>query len=161
MRAALFLVCLSLAMGSDVSWTEQDGRFATFLAPPGMVKDFSGQGIDTIQESYSSPNLMFYFDSEANSLPPYMQSKLEKATQAWTQERKIKWDKNIDVEDHIAVVCGFIDQKQYPEKPYYLYFGFAVDEGNFSLHFRFRSLDALNDIEPLLKSMKLKTNKNG
>ncbi|MFA6271455.1 MAG: hypothetical protein WC657_09730 [Candidatus Paceibacterota bacterium] len=131
------------------------------MAPPDMVKDFSGHGIDTIQESFSSPNLIFYFDSETNSLPPEMQSKLEKATLAWTQERKIKWDKQIDVEDHLASICGIVDPKQYPEMPYYLYFGFAVDEGNFSLHFRFRSLDALNDIELLLKSMKLKTSKNG
>ena len=39
---------------------------------------------------------------------------------------------------------------------YYLYLGFAAGDGAFAVHVRFTSLDRLDDIERLLRSIKFK-----
>jgi hypothetical protein len=137
-------------------------------APAAMAKDTNHIALDSIQEVYKSPDISLCFEvvleSERIAIPPELQKHLERAVAAWVRQRKQNWAKDIDVEDnaknHIASISALYSPKDYPERPYYLYFGLSVPYGdNFSslyIHIRFRKLDSLNDIERMLKSIKLK-----
>ena len=162
---AAFLVCLSLAIGLESSWTKHEGHFATFMSPAAMTRDTSRLAVDSIQERYISPDLDFCFDSETRFLPPVVQKHLERAIRVWTLQQKAKWDQHFYVHDDakktVASVYASFDRKTDPNKPYYLYFGFSTGGGAFTLHFSFHSMDSLEDIESILKSIALKTNKDG
>lgn len=157
----LFIFYLPLlAVHAEPSWTKQDGRFATLETPSAMVRDNKHIAIDSIQEVYMSPGISLAFESETTSIPPVLQKQLEQAVVAWAWQRKQNWAKDIHVKDNakmdIALVSAGYYPKDYPERPHYLYLGFCAVDSTFCIHVRFRSLDNLNDIERMLKSIKLK-----
>ena len=157
----LLLLAMPAVFGADKNWSKQDGKFAVFEAPPGMIGGRAGMGVDTIQQYYHSPEITFGFDSEASTLPQPLQKELERTIAVWTAQRIHDWAQSTYVEEGGAI-HGDADDKdaiKWYNMRYYLYFGFAVPEGNFSLHIRFNNLDRLDDIERMLKSIRLKTKK--
>ena len=116
-------------------------------------------GVDTIQQYYKSSEILFGFDSEASTLPAHLQKQLERTVAVWADQRHSDWTQSTYVEDGGAI-HGYADDQEavkWYHMRHYLYFGFAVPEGNFSLHIRFNNLDRLDDIERMLKSIRLKT----
>ena len=175
---SLFLFCLfssTTILADEAAWVQQNGRFASFQTPSTVSRDNNLMGVDSILEIYRSPSLRIAFDSEVTKLPASLQAEFERTLAAWVAQRKDHWSKSTYVENGGAI-HGF-ETAQFPgELPYSLYFGFAVRDKDkpsqhstqdteldmnsmhsFAITVHFASLDRLDDVERLLKSMKFKT----
>jgi hypothetical protein len=145
----------TLALANDTAWKQQSGRFATFETPAAMSRDTSAQGVDSIIEPYKSPDISLTFDSEIRVLPADMQQQFERTVAAWAAQRRQDWRKSTYV-DGGGAIHGYDHDPDATTStmPYYLYYGFAAEDANFSIHIRFRSLDSLDEVERILKSIK-------
>ena len=121
-----------------------------------MAKDTNGRGIDSIMEAYESRDISLTFDSAVRVVPAPLQKQFERTVTTWAAQRKEDWRKSTYVDD-CGAIHGFDDSTHYSGMRYYLYLGFGVgDSGTFAVHIRFHSLDRLDDIERILKSIKFK-----
>ena len=120
-----------------------------------MAKDTNSQGIDSIMDAFESRDLRLTFDSEVRVVPTTLQKQFDRTIVTWFAQRKEDWRKSTYVDDGGAI-HGDDDPKDSSGKRYYLYLGFAAGERTFAIHIRFTSLDRLDDIERILKSIKFK-----
>lgn len=158
--AAAFLGLLATgAGGADAAWTVHGGRFATFELPLGMRKNLDVSGIDSFIDPYVSADFDINFDSTVETLPPGMQAQLDRTVSAWAEQRKTDWTKRLFVDGGGAVLGSSIPSTlNPPTMPCYLYLGFvAGKQGNFAIQIYFRRVEQLNDVERILRSIKLKS----
>jgi hypothetical protein len=159
--AALALLCVATTVLAGVTaWKEQAGQFATFQVPATLTRDSgkrsgSGSG-NTISEAYRSADLTLTFDSESPTLPPTLQKQFDRTVATWTAQRKTDWHKAAFVPGGGGIE-GSDNAKDPSGLRYYLFLNCAIGESDsFGVHIRFRSLDRLDDIERILKSIRFK-----
>ncbi len=161
MKAAVILLLAAAAsLASDPPWQKRNGSFATLETPAAMAKDVHHIAIDSIQEVYRCPDISLAFESETGSIPACLQQQFEQAVSVWSARRKQNWTVVTPVKDNkgidIACIYSEYSPKEYPERPYYLYFGLSSADVGFYIHVRYRSLANLDAVERILKSIKLK-----
>jgi len=161
--AALALFCAAATvLAGATAWKEQAGQFATFQVPATLTREAgkrngggSGSGT-TISEAYRSPDLTLTFDSESATLPPTLQKQFDRTVATWTAQRKTDWHKAAFVPGGGGIE-GSDNAKDPSGLRYYLFLNCAIGESDsFGVHIRFRSLDRLDDIERILKSIRFK-----
>ena len=115
---------------------------------------------DSFWDAYQSAEIDLDFDSQMRSPPQSLDKDIKTAVAAWAIQRKTDWAKQASIEDEskqvVAFVIGSRDATAAPRKPFYLYLGFSAEEKSFAIHVRFRRLENLDDIERMLRSIKLK-----
>jgi hypothetical protein len=155
--AAFAFLASAVAFAADTDWKQQSCRLALFRTPPSMARDTNSFGIDSIAEAYVSPTLSLTFDSEVRTAPATLQGRFDRTVAAWAAQRKQDWRKSNYIDDGGAIHAND-DPKDSSGHRYYLYLGFAAGEnGTFAIHVRFDSLNQLDDIERMLRSIKFKT----
>lgn len=114
-------------------------------------------GVDSIMDTYESRDISLTFDSELQTVPATLQADVDRAVSSWAVHRRISWKADSYVENPdgttVASISCYDDVKD--GRPHYLYLGFSVKSHSFAIHVRFRRLDSLNDIERILKSIRL------
>ena len=157
--AIAFILSATVTLAGERAWKQQNARFAIFQTPATMARDTNANGVDSIMDAYESRDIILTYDSEVRVVPARLQKQFERTVTAWVAERKENWRKSTYVDDGGAIHGYDHDPDATSvDMPYYLYFGFAVgDNGTFAIHIRFRSLERLDDIERILKSIKFKT----
>jgi len=157
---ALLCVATTVLAGGATAWKEQAGQFATFQVPATLTREAGKRSTSasgsTISEAYRSPDLTLTFDSESATLPPTLQKQFDRTVATWTAQRKTDWHKAAFVPGG-----GGIEGSDNARDPsglrYYLFLNCAIGESDsFGVHIRFRSLDRLDDIERILKSIRFK-----
>ena len=155
-----FVLLLAGTLKADPSWRLLDGKIASFDAPESLQRITNRFGIDSEIEFYESKELSFAFDLGARSISADLQTKIQKSISELEKHGKDEWKKSIYVDGGGSIHCDD-DPKRDSERRYYLYLGFATGDplGSFSIHIRMTSINQMNDVLRILRSIKIKPRK--
>ena len=149
------------AFTADPPWPTLTGTFATFQAPPEMVRTANTLNVNGNIEIYDYPGFSLTFETSAGALPRGIKTDFAKALAYWSAERRKNWRVNHYLEDdqHLAYAAiRTVDDPTFRDvRLYHLSFGLAAGDKPFSIHIRFQRPEDLPAIERLLQSLKLKT----
>ncbi|MEZ0257875.1 MAG: hypothetical protein ACAI37_21530 [Chthoniobacter sp.] len=149
------------ARAADPAWHALVGTFATFQAPPDLVRNANTMNVNGNIEIYDCPDFSLTFESGAGALLRETQSDFAKALAYWSTERRKNWRVNTYLEDdqHLAYAAiRTVDDPAFRDpRPFHLSFGLAAGDKPFSIHIRFHQPEDLVTIERVLQSLKLKT----
>jgi hypothetical protein len=155
-----FVLLLAATLKADPSWRLLDGKIASFTAPDSLQRNTNAFGVDSEMEIYESKKISFALDLAARSISADLQTKIQKSIAELEKHGKEEWKKSIYVDGGGSIHC-YDDPERDPERRYYLYLGFATGDplDSFSIHIRMISIDQMEEVLRILRSIKIKPRK--
>jgi hypothetical protein len=161
MRFFPFLIVLAMscpAFGQENFWSTLGGKLV-YLNVPSSFTHETPMGIDSSIETFASDDVAIAIDSEEPKIDPLIRKQVSVTIDAWTRRPSEKWadSEYVYVDGELAGSIHSIadNSKAAPERPMYLFFGFADAERSISIHVYFKSVSDLPLIRQILPSISL------